>query len=175
MLTLIAKLIKGLNDNSHPGEIAHAASCGLLLGLLPKDNLLWFIIFLLFLFLRINKGALFLIILLGSALALFLDPLLDSIGYAALTIEAIAPFMATFLNIPLMAYTKINNTIVFGSLMFSIIAYIPMYMLARLFVLTWRKHIAVKISENKFVKWFTRLPIVSKIYEAYSKLESLNG
>ncbi len=175
MLSLIAKLLKGLNDNSHPGEIAHAASCGLLLGFMPKDNLLWYIVFILFLFLRINKGALLLMILAGAALALFLDPLFDVIGYSVLTIDAIAPFMAMFLNIPFMAFTKINNSIVMGSVLFSLVAYVPMYFLARLFVLAWRKHIAARIAENKAVKAFLRFPIVNKIYGAYSKLESLNG
>ncbi len=175
MISLIVKLLKGLNDNSHPGEIAHAASCGILLGFLPKDNLLWYIVFILFLFLRINKGALFLMILVGSALALFLDPLFDTIGYAILTIEAIAPFIALFLNIPLMAYTKINNSVVFGSLLFSIIVYAPVYLLARGFVIVWRKKIAAKIANNKIVKGFMKLPIISTIYKAYSKVEAIRG
>ncbi len=175
MISAIAKLLKGLNDNSHPGEIAHAASCGFLLGLLPKDNLLWYLVFILFLFLRINKGALLLVILLGSVVALFLDPLFDTIGYAVLTIEAIAPFMALFLNIPLMAYTKINNSVVLGSLVFSIVAYVPMYLGAKAFVAVWRKTIAPKLANNKIVKGFMKLPIVSKIYKAYSKVEAIRG
>ncbi len=175
MISAIAKLLKGLNDNSHPGEIAHAASCGFLLGLLPKDNLLWYLIFILFLFLRINKGALLLVILLGSVVALFLDPLFDTIGYTVLTIEAIAPFMATFLNVPLMAYTKINNSVVMGSLLFSIAAYVPMYLGARAFVGVWRKTIAPKLANNKVVKGFMKLPIISKIYKAYSKVEAIRG
>ncbi len=175
MISAIVKLLKGLNDNSHPGEIAHAASCGFLLGLLPKDNLLWYLIFILFLFLRINKGALLLVILLGSVVALFLDPLLDTIGYTILTIDAIAPFMAFFLNIPLMAYTKINNSVVLGSLVFSIVAYFPMYLAAKAFVSVWRKTLAPKLANNKIVKGFMKLPIVSKIYKAYSKVEAIRG
>ncbi len=175
MISLIVKLLKGLNDNSHPGEIAHAASCGLVLGLMPKDNLLWYLIFIVFLFLRINKGAFFLIILLGSLLPIFLDPIFDTIGYTILTIDFIAPFMATFLNIPLMAYTKINNSVVMGSLLFSIVAYVPMYLFGRAFVAIWRKKLSPILANNKIVKGFMKLPIVSTIYKAYSKVEAIRG
>ncbi len=175
MISLIVKLLKGLNDNSHPGEIAHAASCGLVLGLMPKDNILWYLIFILFLFLRINKGAFLLIIMLGSLLPIFLDPLFDTIGYTVLTIEAIAPFMATFLNIPIMAYTKLNNSIVMGSLLFGIVAYAPMYLLGRAFVLVWRKKLSPILANNKLVKGFMKTPIISKIYKAYSKVEAFRG
>ncbi len=175
MISAIVKLLKGLNDNSHPGEIAHAAACGLMLGLLPKDNLLWYLIFILFLFLRINKGAFLMLILLGSVVALFLDPLFDIIGYTVLSIDALAPFMATFLNVPLMAYTKLNNSIVMGSLLFSIVVYFPMYLAARAFVAVWRKTISPKLANNKVVKGFMKLPIISKIYKAYSKVEAIRG
>ena len=171
----IAKLLKGLSDNSHPGEIAHAVSCGFILGFMPKDNMLWYIIFILFLFLRINKGALLLIMFAGSALTFFLDSIFHSVGYYVLTIEEIAPYMTTFLNIPAMAYTKINNTIVAGSLVCAILAYIPFYVLARLFVLLWRTTIGPFLKENKVVKGFFKLPIVDKIHAAYVKVEAFRG
>ena len=175
MISSIAKLLKGLSDNSHPGEIAHAVSCGFILGFMPKDNMLWYIIFIIFLFLRINKGALLLIILAGSALTYFLDPLFHSIGYSVLTIEEIAPYMKAFLGFPAMAYTKINNTIVAGSIVFSIVAYIPFYILARLFVSLWRSTIGPFLKENKVVKGFLKLPIISNIHSAYIKLEAFRG
>ncbi len=175
MIGSIAKLLKGLNDNSHPGEIAHAVSCGFILGFMPKDNILWFIIFFIFLFLRINKGALLLIMLASSALTFFLDPLFHNIGYFVLKIEAISPYMKTFLDFPAMAYTKLNNTIVAGALVFSLVGYIPFYILARLFIMVWRSTIGPFLSENKLVKWFLKLPIVNKIYAAYQKVEDFRG
>ncbi len=175
MIGAIAKLLKGLSDNSHPGEIAHAVSCGFILGFMPKDNMLWYIIFILFLFLRINKGALLLIMLAGSALTYLLDPLFHDIGYFVLTIEDIAPYMKAFLGFPAMAYTKINNTIVAGSLVFSVVAYIPFYILARLFITLWRTTIGPFVKDNKAVKGFFKIPIVSKIHAAYIKVEAFRG
>ena len=172
MLSAIVKLFKSLGDNSHPGEIAHAVSCGFILGFMPKDNILWYMIFILFLFLRINKGAFLLIILAGSALTYFLDPTFHSIGYSVLTIEEIAPYMSKFLDFPGMAFTKINNTIVAGSLVFALVAYIPFYILARLFVSFWRAYIGPFLANNKMVKGFLKLPIVNKLYAFYQKVEA---
>ena len=54
MFAPIVKLFKSLNTNSHPGEIAHAVAIGMVLGFMPKNNVLWYILFVCFLFIRIN-------------------------------------------------------------------------------------------------------------------------
>ena len=50
MIKAIAKLFKALNANVNPGEIAHAFSCGILLGLMPKNNVFWYLLFIFILF-----------------------------------------------------------------------------------------------------------------------------
>ena len=55
MLKFLVKLLKALNSNSHPGEIAHAVCLGMLLGFLPKNNIFWYVITVFVLFMRINK------------------------------------------------------------------------------------------------------------------------
>lgn len=174
MIGSIAKLFRSLNDNSHPGEIAHAVSCGLMLGFLPKDNMMWYIIGLFFIFLRMNKGALLIFTLIGSLTTYFLDPLFHNIGFFILTSEEIVPYMTNFLNFPTMAYTKINNTIVMGSSIFSILIYIPMYVLSRFLITLWRTHVSSFFHNNRFVQSFLKLPVIDKIYAAYTKLESFN-
>ncbi len=171
MLVYIARLLKALNSNEHPGEIAHAVSCGLILGFIPKDNLLWYVLFILFLFIRINKGAFFILFFLGSLLTIFLDPLFDIFGYAVLSIPFIAPLMSSFLNIPLMAYTKLNNSVVMGSLLSGILLYIPAYILGKAFVSIWRSKLSPALAQNAFVKWFVRLPIVKPFLTVYKAVE----
>ena len=56
MLGYLLNLFKSLNSNSHPGEIAHGAALGVIMGMIPKDNVLWYILFVLFFFIRINKA-----------------------------------------------------------------------------------------------------------------------
>lgn len=163
MIKPLTKLIGALSSNTRPGAIAHAVSCGILLGFLPKDNLIWYILFVFILFLNIQRGAFALCILLGSALSIFLDPIFDSVGYSVLTYEKMQTTYALLLNIPFVAWTKLNNTVVMGSLICGIIAYIPFYFLAVLFIWSWRKYIADRIRKLKIVAILKKIPVIGKI------------
>ncbi|MBO4758610.1 MAG: TIGR03546 family protein [Spirochaetaceae bacterium] len=169
MLKYFIKMLKALNANSHPGELAHAFAFGLLLGFLPKTSALWYIIFIISLFLRINKGFFFISIILGSLLAPLFDPLFDNIGYFVLTLPQLASLFRSWLDIPFVAFTRFNNSIVAGSLVFSIIAYIPFYILARLFVSLWRKTLQPLLVKNPIVKGFMKIPLVKNIAKAVQK------
>lgn len=163
MLSKILKLFKALNANVNPGEIAHAFSCGLLLGFLPKNNLLWYLVFVFFLFVRINKPMYLLMTLLGSALAVGLDPLFDTLGYQILTIESLKGFYASLLEIPFVAFTKFNNSVVMGALAFGIVLYIPFYFLGRFFVFSWRKWLTPILMNSRVFKAIYKLPLIEKI------------
>nr|WP_318717424.1 TIGR03546 family protein [uncultured Treponema sp.] len=163
MLKAIAKLLGAISSNTRPGAIAHAVSCGVLLGFMPKDNLLWYILFIFILFMNIQRGAYALSILLGAAFTVFLDPLFDSVGYSILTIESVKPYYASLLDIPFVAFTKFNNTVVMGSFVCGVAAYIPLYVLARLFVWAWRKYLAEKVRKLKIAAVLKNIPLVEKI------------
>ena len=163
MLKAIAKLLGAISSNTRPGDIAHAVSCGVLLGFMPKDNLLWYILFIFILFMNIQRGAYALSILLGAAFTVFLDPLFDSVGYSILTVESMKPYYASLLDIPFVAFTKFNNTVVMGSFVCGVAAYIPLYVLARLFVWAWRKYLAEKVRKLKIAAVLKNIPLVEKI------------
>ena len=171
MLKYFVKLLKSLNANSHPGEIAHACAFGLLLGFLPKSSILWYIFFIFALFLRINKGMYFLMIILGSLIAPLLDPAFDAIGYWVLTLPQLHNMFRTWLDTPFVAFTRFNNTIVAGSLVFSVVAYVPFYILSRLFVRLWRQTLQPLLARNPVVKAFQQLPLVKTAISAYQKVE----
>jgi len=163
MFSYIVKLLKSLNTNSHPGEIAHAVAIGMLLGFMPKDNVLWYLLFVFFLFVRVNRGAFLLTILVASLFARFFDPLFDSLGYAVLTFSSLKPVYAALLDIPFVAFTKFNNTIVAGSIVFSLILYIPVYIVIRIFTKSWRTYLASALARSKFVQALYHVPFVAKI------------
>jgi uncharacterized protein (TIGR03546 family) len=171
MLKAVVKLFKSLNSNSHPGEIAHAVCLGLLLGLMPKDNALWYILLVFSFFLRINRGMLILCLALFTLLAPLSDTLLDALGYKVLTLPQAEGAFRAALDVPFVAFTKFNNTIVMGSIAASLIAYIPLYVIARLVVRVWRKVIAPKIMSGKLYAAFMKSPIVSKIAGIAAKLD----
>ncbi len=170
MISYIVKLLKALNTNSHPGEIAHAVAIGMLLGFMPKNNALWYLLFVFFLFVRVHKGALLLAVLAASLLARLFDPLFDAIGYAVLTFSPLEPVYAALLDIPFVAFTKFNNTIVAGALVFGLILYIPVYILIRILIKSWRTHLAPALVRSKFMQAFYQTPFIAKIIGFFTEV-----
>lgn len=172
MLGYLLSLFKSLNSNSHPGEIAHGVALGVMMGMMPKDNVLWYILFVLFLFIRINQ-AVYLLVTFGVSMCIApADMLLDSIGYQVLMYDPLVPTYRKLLDIPFVAFTKFNNTVVMGSLIAGLIIYIPVYIIARLIVKLWRTVLAPKITSSKLWIGLKRIPLVEKII---SKSQQISG
>ncbi|MBQ1644365.1 MAG: TIGR03546 family protein [Treponema sp.] len=169
MLSYIFNLLKALNSNSKPGQIANSFCIGLILGFMPKSNLLWFMLLVFFSFIRINKCGYGIMIILGSLTAWLLDPLFDQIGYAVLTFAPMENFYAWLLDVPFVGFTKFNNSILAGSLVFGLLAYIPLYFLMILFIKVWRNSFAPAFNESKFMKAFYKIPLVKKIVSLASE------
>lgn len=173
MLGYLLNLFKSLNSNSHPGEIAHGVALGVIMGMMPKGNALWYILFVLFFFIRINK-AVYLLVTLGVSLCIApADMLLDALGYQVLTFEPAVPVYRTLLDIPFVAFTKFNNTVVMGSLAAGLILYIPVYILSRLLVRLWRTVLAPKITSSKLWVGMKKLPLVEKVISKYQEISGV--
>lgn len=165
MLSFFVKLFNSINSNSNPGEIAHAVSIALILGLMPKDNALWYVLFVFFFFIRINKGAFMLFTALFTVISPFFDNILDSLGYYILTIPSLQGIYASLMNIPFIAFTRFNNTIVMGALAWSLLFYIPVYVISRLIIYLWRNKIVPHIRKSKLVLFFKKIPLIQKASE----------
>ena len=171
MLSYIIKLLKALGANSKPSQIANSFCIGFILGVMPKNNLLWWLVFVFFMFVRINKAGYFIMMLLGAFISPYLDPTFHKIGEFVLTYEPLVPIYSKLLEIPFVGFTRFNNTIVCGSLVAGIIAYIPLYIFMLVFIWVWRKWIAPFFNRSKVVKMFFQLPLVRKLT---SKLAEIN-
>ena len=163
MLNYLINLLRAFNANIKPSQIANSFCIGLILGFMPKNNLLWFILVIFFAFVRINKPGYFIMMIIASCLSVLADPLFDKIGYAVLTFEPMQTFYAALLDIPFVAFTKFNNTIVCGSLVCGIISYIPLYVIMFFIIKAWRKWIAPKFNDSKILKTIYKVPLLAKI------------
>ena len=168
MFKPLAKLLKALSSNKDPGAIACAFACGILLGFMPKDNALWYVLFVFMFFMRIQRGAFMLSVLVGAIAAPLLDPCFDMVGTYILTLPQARDTYIRLLDIPGVAFTRFNNTIVMGSLACGIAAYIPLYLLARGFVFLWRRYIGAAMRKLKFIQMIKQIPLVEKLAAAVS-------
>ncbi|MBR5966535.1 MAG: TIGR03546 family protein [Treponema sp.] len=169
MLKWISGLFKALNANQNPAEMAHGFALGVMLGLIPKNNALWYLVLVFFLFVRINKPTYLLTMLVVSYFAWMLDPVFDSLGYAVLTLKPLESAFAFLVDVPFVGFTKFNNSIVMGSFLFSLIIYIPLFVLGIFFVKFWRAKIAPSFIRSPFYKAVSNLPVIGKIFEAFEE------
>lgn len=165
MLKALVKFLQALNSNRNPSEVANACCMGILLGFMPKNNALWFILFIFFFFVRINKPAYLIITAVASQFAWLLDPLFDDIGYKILTIEQLGPFFGYILDIPFVGFTKFNNAVVMGSFCCGLVLYIPLFICFRMLVLVWRKKVTPKLGDSALMKTINKLPLIGKLID----------
>lgn len=166
MFKYIKSFFSALNANSHPGDIAHAVSLGLFLALVPKGNILWIFLFVCFLFVRVNKGAFFISLILLSLAVPFLDVAVEYIGYLVLSIPFLQRVYEILFNIPFVGLTRFNNTMVAGGFITALLLYIPVYFIFRILVVQYRKVLQPKLVNSKVAKIFMKLPIIKQIVNA---------
>ncbi|MCK5674195.1 MAG: TIGR03546 family protein [Spirochaetales bacterium] len=173
MISFIAKLVVALNSNSRPGEMASGIAFGLLLAFIPAGNLLWITIFILAFFIKHNIAAMLLSFGLFRIIISVFDSFLDLIGGMFLEISAFQDFFTYLYNVPLFSYSNFNNTIVMGGFILGMVLWVPVFILFTILIKIYRKKIAPKVANSKFVKFLGKVPIVSKISASIQKLSFL--
>jgi uncharacterized protein (TIGR03546 family) len=163
IVKLLQSLVKALHSEGTPGQLAAGIALGSILGLTPLVSLHNAIVFGLIVMLNVSfPGA-----MLGWALfvpiGFLLDPLFDSIGHTLLFTPAFTPFFTSLYNMPVVPLTNFNNTVTLGSLVFSVVFFLPLLFAARWAVTRYRATIGERVRQSK---WY-RAVTASKLYNAY--------
>ena len=159
----IAKILAGLYSNRRPGEVAAAIACALVLALIPANNLLWYVLFVLIFFIQVNQAVAIVFVAVLSPFSALMDPMLHRVGYAILTTESLYPVFTSLYNLPLMSFTRFNNSLVMGGLIVGIAAWLPVFLLSRILVMAFRLKVVPKIAASKPVKAVMKVPLVNKL------------
>ncbi len=173
----IIKIFKAINSNKKPNELAAGVAFGLLLALIPGNNLLWIALFILTFFLKINLSMEFVFLAIFKLFIFILDPVLHGVGLFALNFKIFESFYTNLYNTPILPYTEFNNTIVMGGLLTGILLWYPIYKLSHIAILKYRDIILSKIKSSKIYRGIMKIPIIAKISsitkKAYSKYSRL--
>ena len=153
-LKLLKQIIVIFQTDISPNQVAWGFALGAILGLVPNMfmKLVLFIVIMMF---RVNVSAAFLAWAVYEILSFALDPLFDIIGYQVLTIGSLNAFYTWLYNLPVVPFTKFNNTVVMGSLVVGIILIIPNMIIAKKLLVYYRTHLRDKVSKWKIVKILT--------------------
>jgi uncharacterized protein (TIGR03546 family) len=168
-LKIISKIIRILNAEATPKQIAGGVMLGMIIGLTPTFSLHNIVVVFLILVIKVNLTAAILAMFAFDLIAYGLDPLSDWIGYGILTSTALRPLWIDAYNAAIIPFTRFNNTIVMGSFVISLILLYPIFSLAKYGVERYRSDLA-----STFQRWrIVRAVKMSRFYRYYQTFRSI--
>jgi uncharacterized protein (TIGR03546 family) len=163
-IKLLRSLIKTLHSDGSPAQLALGIALGAALGLTPIANVHNGLILLLLAVLNVSFAAGLLAWGIFVPIGFMLDPLFDRIGGWLLgDVAFLRPLWTAWDNIPGLALTNFNNTVVLGSLVFWLVAFVPLYFAARYGVVKYRTTLGERVRNSRYYK----LLETSQLYSVY--------
>jgi uncharacterized protein (TIGR03546 family) len=169
-LEILAKLIKILRSAASPNQIAGGFIIGMMIGLTPFWTLHNLLLLILLIILNVNIGMATFSFAIFSGIGYLLDPFFHHAGYFILVdVSFLKGFWTMLYNVPVIALSKYNNTVVMGSLITALILCLPVFFLVKIGVFYYRENIDKKMQKWKIVQ----LVKGSKLYNIYQKIRNI--
>ena len=131
MLTQLIRWFRGLvhvsTSEDAPRRIALGIALGMMIGLVPKGNLIAAVLGVILLASQANLVAGGFAALVFSWVGMWTDPVTHRIGLAILALPPLQPHWAQLYELPLAPWAKFNNTVVLGSLILGLALFSPVY------------------------------------------------
>lgn len=134
-------------------RLAMGVAFGVVIGLLPKDSLLVWVVGLVLMITTANLLCALVSGFVFSWVGFFLDPLTHKLGGLVLTADGLEPTWMWLYEIPLMPWTRFNNTVVMGSLILGLVLAAPVYLLSFHFFQNWGVVIHNRLRRTLVYRW----------------------
>ncbi len=167
ILKQLFSFIKLLNSDTGTISLAMGMTCGFILGMTPSLSLHSLIIFLILFFFRIQIGAALVMAFFFKFVAFILDPAFHAVGSKMLELPSLQGFYTTLYNMPLIPFTRFNNSIVMGSAVITFILSPFVFIMSRIFIVKYRATVVARFKETKLWKAIE----ATKFYQWYYKYD----
>jgi uncharacterized protein (TIGR03546 family) len=169
-----ARILSILQLNISPAEVAGGVCLGMFLGFIPLNGPMALLLFIFFFLFKINRFSTLITLPLFKLLYLLgVSSLTERIGgYLLLDVNFLTGFWEWTTSLPVLAWVGLNNTLVAGGLVFSIILCLPVYLLVKLIYAKFIAHHLNKIQGSKLVKRITRYKFVNKVINKMDLIRS---
>ena len=141
-----------------PHRLALGFTLGMMLGLLPKDSLLFYGLGLLSILSTGNLACLACGAILFHFLGHAMDPQLHQLGLAALTYPAMESTWTQLSEVSWMGWTRFNNSIVMGGVVAGLVLAFPIYLMSRLLFARFGTRLHAWFSSSNFSRWLIGPP-----------------
>lgn len=171
LLKQVFAFFKLLNSDTGTNQIAAGIAVGFILGMTPALSLQSLLVFLLMFLFRIQIGAAFISAFFFAFLAYLLDPVFHMVGAWALEIQSMKGIYTTLYNMPIVPFSRFNNTIVMGSGIVAFLLSPIVFLFARVLVVKYRVTVVERIKGTKVWKALQ----ATSIYKWYYKYDQIYG
>ncbi len=170
-LTFIKDFISIFRAGQDPRQIAGGFALGAILGLSPMLTLQGVVVWLIILVLNVNLGAAVFAITVCKLVAYIFDPVFHWLGYALLVnVSPLRGLWTWLYNAPIAPLTRFNNTVVMGSFVVALVAFVPIYIGMQRFVLAYRTHVGAKVEKWKIYQILSKSSLI-KFYQRIRDLK----
>jgi uncharacterized protein (TIGR03546 family) len=170
ILKQLFSFIKLLNSDTGNISLAAGMTCGFILGMTPVLSLHSLIIFLILFFFRIQVGAALVTAFFFKFIAFLLDPVFHAVGSQVLEMESMQGFLTTLYNMPIIPFTRFNNSIVIGSAVVTFALAPFVFIASQYFIIKYRETVVARFKQTK--AW--KVVEATKFYQWYHKYDQFN-
>ncbi len=164
LIKLLRSLAKTLHSDGTPAQIAYGMALGAALGITPIANAHNLVVLLLLAVLNVSFAAGLLAWAIFVPIGFMFDPVFDWIGrWLLVDAAALRPLWTSWDNIPVLALSNFNNTIVLGSVVAWLVLFAPIYFASRYGVVKYRATLGERVRNSRYYK----LLEASQLYHVY--------
>jgi uncharacterized protein (TIGR03546 family) len=146
-------LAQALIGNDTPRQSAWGFALGMIVGLLPKGNLLAMAIAMLLFGTKTNRAAGLLAIGLFSYVGWALDEFAHRLGSLVIMAPSVRPTIASLYEQPLGPFLGLNNTVVVGQLLIGLYLFYPTYRAAHALAKHVRPRVQAYLMRYRVIRW----------------------
>ncbi len=110
-----------------PGQLAAGLTFGMMIGFIPKDSLIVYSLLGVLLVIRANLIAASIAGLVSAGLAGLLTPVFHTVGLYLLESNTLKPLWQQISELPLVGWTRFNNSLVMGSFVIGLFSAVPVF------------------------------------------------
>ncbi|MFN8709365.1 MAG: TIGR03546 family protein [Planctomyces sp.] len=149
----IRLLLRAMVTESTPDQMSLGLAFGVLLGVIPKGNLLAVALGLSIAALRINLGMAAFAATVCTFCAQWIDPISDQIGQYLLSMPQLQSFWTELYNAPFAAWTSFHHSVVTGGFALGIVLLWPIHRISRPWFAEYMDIIAERTRSWKSTRW----------------------
>lgn len=156
VLDFAHKVVKLLHSEERPMQIGFGFALGSIIALTPLSSPHNLLVLLLLCVINVSFSAGLLGMVLMAPLGYLLDGAFDRLGHLLLIdLDGLTAFWTAFFNAPFVVFTRLNNTVVLGSLVAALVLLVPIALLVAFVVRRYRASWQGRILRSRFYQWFS--------------------